>query len=206
MAQLSWGGQERMNLSPADQEFLLKLARDSIQLHLKGEKPPPLKSASPILQERRGAFVTLYRKGRLRGCIGYLEAVKPLGQTVMEMATAAAFHDPRFSPLRGEELADLEVEISVLSPMSLIKNSDEIEVGKHGLYIVRGLNRGLLLPQVATEYRWDRLTFLEQTCLKAGLPPDAWKNPVTQIYVFTAQIISEQPGKPGCLRQESKNP
>ena len=93
------------------------------------------------------------------------------------MAAAAAFQDPRFRPLQADELADLEIEISVLTPMRLIKSTDEIEVGKHGLYIVRGLNRGLLLPQVATEYHWDRRTFLEQTCNKAGLPPDAWKDP-----------------------------
>lgn len=188
-----------MTLSASDKDTLLKLARASIQAHFKGESPPPLKDPSPVLCEPRGAFVSLHRQGRLRGCIGYLEAVKPLGQTVVEMAAAAAFHDPRFLPLGEEELADLEIEISVLSPMRLIKKIEEIQVGQHGIYIVQGLNRGLLLPQVATEYRWNRLTFLEQTCCKAGLPPDAWKEG-TKIYVFTADIFSDHP------RQESKSP
>ena len=136
-------------------------------------------------------FVTLTRHGRLRGCIGYLKAVKPLLAAVQEMATAAAFHDPRFPALREEELADLELEISVLSPMHLIKNIDEIEVGRHGLYLERGSFQGLLLPQVATQYGWDRLTFLRQTCLKAGLDPDAWQDPATRIFVFTADILHE---------------
>jgi AmmeMemoRadiSam system protein A len=107
------------------------------------------------------------------------------------MAAAAAFHDPRFRPLTADELADLEIEISVLSPMRLISSTDEIEIGKHGLYIVNGFNRGLLLPQVATQYRWDRLPFLEQTCCKAGLPPDAWKDPHTEIYVFRADVFTD---------------
>ncbi len=114
------------------------------------------------------------------------------------MAAAAAFHDPRFRPLGKEELADLEVEISVLSPMRLIKNIDEIRVGTHGLYIVQGPCRGLLLPQVATEYHWDRLTFLAQTCGKAGLPASAWKDPDTKIYIFTAVIFGDNPRKAGC--------
>lgn len=201
-----WGGQGSMNLSIADQKLLLQVARDSIQAHLKDRPAPAVTSDSPVLCEARGAFVSLHRQGRLRGCIGYLEAVKPLLQTVREMAAAAAFHDPRFRPLRLEELPDLEIEISVLSPMKLINSTDEIEVGKHGLYMVKGPYRGLLLPQVATEYRWDRLTFLEQTSCKAGMPPDAWKNPRTQIYIFTADIFSDHPKKPGCVRQEPKSP
>lgn len=95
--------------------------------------------------------------------------------------------------MQASELPDLEIEISVLSPLRLIKNPDEIEVGQHGLYIVRGINRGLLLPQVATQYHWDRLTFLEQTCNKAGLPPDAWKDPHTQIYSFSAEVFADHP-------------
>jgi AmmeMemoRadiSam system protein A len=113
------------------------------------------------------------------------------------MAVAAAFQDPRFPPLGPEELADLELEISVLTPMQRIQKVEEIQVGKHGLYIVRGIYRGLLLPQVATEHNWDRLTFLEQTCAKAGLPADAWKDPAAQIYVFSAEIFSEPPSKSG---------
>ena len=146
-----------------------------------------------MLEEFRGAFVSLHRRGQLRGCIGYIEAVKPLLQTVREMAPAAAFQDPRFRPLQADELADLEIEISVLTPLKLIKSTDEIEVGRDGLYIVRGLNRGLLLPQVATQYHWDRQTFLEQTCNKAGLPGDAWKDPGTQIFIFRAEIFADHP-------------
>lgn len=192
-APLGWGGQAGMNLSTADQQLLLKVARDSIAAHLQGREPNPVKTSSPVLQEPRGAFVSLHRHGQLRGCIGYIEAIKPLLQTVRQMAVAAAFQDPRFRPLQADELADLEIEISVLSPLKLIKSTDEIQVGRDGLYIIKGLNRGLLLPQVATQYHWDRRTFLEQTCWKAGLPPDAWKDPGTQIYTFTAQIFADHP-------------
>lgn len=188
-----WGGQADMNLSTADKQLLLQAARDSIVAQLQGKAAAPVKASSPVLAELRGAFVSLHRRGQLRGCIGYIEALKPLLQTVTEMAPAAAFQDPRFRPLQADELADLEIEISVLTPMRLIKSVDEIEVGKHGLYIVRGLNRGLLLPQVATQYQWDRLTFLAQTCNKAGLPPDAWKDPNTQIFIFGAEIFSDHP-------------
>jgi AmmeMemoRadiSam system protein A len=194
-----------MHLSESDQKLLFQVARAGIQAHLKGETPALPKATSPSLGEPRGVFVTLTRQGRLRGCIGYLEAIKPLLPAVQEMAVAAAFNDPRFPPLREEELADLEMEISVLSPMRQIAKVEEIEVGKHGLYLVNGMYRGLLLPQVATEYKWDRLTFLQQTCGKAGLPPDAWKDPATRIYVFTAAILREHPqGAKG--RQESKSP
>lgn len=189
----SWGEQAGMNLTAADKQLLLKVARDSIAAQLTGKAATPIKTSAPVMKEPRGAFVSLHRHGQLRGCIGYIEAVKPLLQTVREMAPAAAFQDPRFRPLQADELADLEIEISVLTPMRLIQSTDEIEVGQHGLYIVRGLNRGLLLPQVATQYHWDRQTFLEQTCYKAGLPPDAWKDPNTQIYTFSAEIFADHP-------------
>lgn len=197
-AQRAWGDEAKMNLSDSDKKILLQIARDSIEAHLLDKSAPALKSLPRSLCEPRGAFVSLHRRGQLRGCIGFLEAVKPLGETVREMATAAAFHDPRFRPLGKGELADLEVEISVLSPMRLIKNIDEIQVGTHGLYIVQGPCRGLLLPQVATQYNWDRLTFLAQTCCKAGLPPNAWKEPDTKIYLFTAEVFGDNPRKAGC--------
>ena len=196
----SWGGETKMSISEADKQRLLQLARDSITAHLQGGASPSLAGASPLLGERRGVFVTLHRRGQLRGCIGYLEAVKPLGQAVVEMAAAAAFHDPRFAPLRAEELADLEVEISVLTPMQRLERAEDIQVGQDGLYLEKGSNRGLLLPQVAVQYRWDRTTFLQQTCCKAGLPPDAWKDADTRIYTFTAEIFSEHPKKPGSPR------
>ena len=194
----AWGNEANMNLSDADKKLLLRIARGSIEAHLLDKPAPSLEAVPRSLCESRGAFVSLHRQGQLRGCIGYLEAVKPLGQAVREMAAAAAFHDPRFRPLGKEELADLEVEISVLSPMRLVKNIEEIEVGTHGLYIVQGSCRGLLLPQVATEYNWDRLTFLAQTCCKAGLTSSAWKDPDTKIYLFTAEIFGDNPRKAGC--------
>jgi AmmeMemoRadiSam system protein A len=206
LAQPVGGEQKPMSLSQPDKEFLLKLARTGIRVHLQGETLPPLKNPAPHLCEPRGVFVSLHRQGQLRGCIGYLEAVKPLVQAVPEMAAAAAFHDPRFRPLGAEELADLEIEISVLTPMRRIDKVQEIQVGKHGLYIVRGSSRGLLLPQVATEYKWDRTAFLEHTCGKAGLPPDAWQDAATQIHVFTAEIFSDHSPKAGSLGQESKSP
>ncbi|MEJ2092029.1 MAG: AmmeMemoRadiSam system protein A [Syntrophobacterales bacterium] len=182
-----------MELSAADQELLFKVARDSIKAHLKGEQAVLPQTTSPVLSQPRGLFVTLNRQGRLRGCIGYLEAVIPVLAAVQEMALAAAFRDPRFPPLREEELADLEVEISILSPMRLIKDVDEIQVGRHGLFMARGPCRGLLLPQVATEYGWDRFTFLQQTCRKAGLPADAWKDPATKFFwhSFWPGIVSQ---------------
>jgi AmmeMemoRadiSam system protein A len=200
-----WGGQQAMNLTDADKTLLLQQARASIEAHLSDKSVPPVTDPSPVLGERRGAFVSLHRRGDLRGCIGYLEAAKPLLQTIQEMAAAAAFHDPRFKPLKPEELADLEIEISVLTPMQLIKSTDEIQMGKHGLYIVQGFCRGLLLPQVATQYHWDRLAFLQQTCCKAGLAPDAWKEPSTKIYTFTADVFAEHPQTGGCFKQEPKS-
>ena len=188
----SWGEPTDMNLTPADKQLLLQVARDSIAARLTGKAAAPVKTAAPVMQERRGAFVSLHRQGQLRGCIGYIDAVKPLLQTVQEMAPAAAFHDPRFRPLQADELADLEIEISVLTPMKLIKSTDEIEVGKHGILISRGINQGVLLPQVATECGWDREAFLKFTCSKAALPDDAWQDAQTKIEIFSAQVFSEK--------------
>jgi AmmeMemoRadiSam system protein A len=133
----------------------------------------------------------LKKSGQLRGCIGYIKAYKPLGETVQEMAIAAAFNDPRFPSLKSDELQQLTFEISVLSPFKRIKDVNEIEVGKHGLYIVRGYNSGLLLPQVAIEYKWDRETFLKETCHKAGLPLQAWMDEETEIYIFSAEYFGD---------------
>ena len=184
-----------MDLTAADQEVLFRVARQSIQAYLKGEKAALPQAPSKVLSQPSGVFVTLHWQGRLRGCIGYLEAMKPLLTAVQEMAVAAAFNDPRFPPLRQEELADLDVEISILTPMRQIKNTEEIQVGRDGIYLQRGPYRGLLLPQVATEYGWDRVTFLKQTCVKAGLPPDAWEDPATRISIFSATILHEPPKK-----------
>jgi AmmeMemoRadiSam system protein A len=195
LASPSFGGEKSMDISTADQELLFRVARESIKAHFKGEKSVLPQVTSPILNTSSGVFVTLHRHGQLRGCIGYLEACKPLLASVQEMAVAAAFGDPRFPPLREDELADLDIEISVLSPMHQIKNIDEIQVGRDGIYIERGGHRGLLLPQVATEYGWDRLTLLKQTCTKAGLPQNAWEDPASRIFIFSAKILHEPPKK-----------
>jgi len=155
----------------------------------RGKAVPEFNVDSPTLKENRGAFVTITKKGQLRGCIGYIEGRGPLHKTVEEVAEAAAFGDPRFGSVTEKELPDLEYEISVLTPLQRITDVKEIEVGKHGIYMKKGWNSGLLLPQVATEYGWDRQTFLEHTCQKAGLPTNAWKDKSTEIYIFSADIF-----------------
>jgi AmmeMemoRadiSam system protein B/AmmeMemoRadiSam system protein A len=174
----------------ADEKAMLhRIARETIQAKCLGKAPPTFQGVSARLKEPRGAFVTLQKNGELRGCIGHIVAVSPLVETVSEMAVAAAFHDPRFAPLRADELKDLNIEISVLTPMKRVDTVDEIQVGVHGIYMVKGSRSGLLLPQVATEYGWDRLMFLENTCRKAGLPKDAWKEKETEIHIFSADVF-----------------
>lgn len=177
-----------MSLTSLEKDQLKSLARRTIESILfgkdKGELP-----LSETLQEKNGAFVTIKHKGQLRGCIGYIKAMLPLHETISEMALQAAFHDPRFSPLGKDEWKDVDIEISVLTPLKKIEDVNEIEVGLHGLYIEKGSRSGLLLPQVASEYHWDSITFLENTCNKAGLPKDAWKSETANIYVFSADIF-----------------
>jgi len=181
-----------MELTDQEKRTLLEIAKRAIISKAGNKELPKLTMDLPILKEKRGAFVTLKKRGHLRGCIGYIKAVKPLGDTVQEMAIAAAFHDPRFPSVKDEEIRELSFEISVLSPLQKIHNIEDIEVGKHGLYIVRGYNSGLLLPQVAIEYGWDRESFLKETCYKAGLPPKAWKDKETEIYIFSADYFSDK--------------
>jgi len=176
-------------LKDQDKELLLEIAKTAIKVELKGEQAPEWHIDSESLRDHRGAFVTLKKRDHLRGCIGYIQAVKPLYLTIQEMAKAAAFQDPRFSPLRADELEDLTLEISVLTPLVELKEVNDLEVGLHGLYIVKGYSSGLLLPQVAMAYHWDRLRFLEETCLKAGLSPQAWKEKDTKIYIFSADVF-----------------
>jgi hypothetical protein len=182
-----------VKLSAADRELLRRIALTSVEYAARGEGPPQALLAEALLKaalaERYGAFVTLKRHGELRGCIGNIVGTAPLGETVAQMAKAAATADPRFPPLKPEELKGLELEISVLTPLEPVIDPKDIVVGRHGLFIVYGNNRGLLLPQVATEQGWDRETFLEQTCWKAGLPPGAWRNPGAQIYKFSAEVF-----------------
>lgn len=181
-----------MGLSEQEKEYLLKLARQSIVNAVLGKEAPIPEMSTPVLSENRGAFVTIKKRGELRGCIGYIMAVKPLAETICEMAQAAALRDPRFAPVTEGELDKLELEISVLTPIQEVKDVNSIEVGKDGLIIKRGHFQGLLLPQVPTEYGWDRETFLAQTCRKAGLPPDAWKLEDTEISSFRAEVFGEK--------------
>jgi uncharacterized protein len=180
-----------MELTDKEKNVLLDIAKSTIEAKINHKDIPEVKIDSETLKQKRGAFVTLKKRGQSRGCIGYIKAYKPLWETVQEMAVAAAFHDPRFPSLKADEVNQLTFEISVLSPLKRIKKIDEIEVGKHGLYIISGYNSGLLLPQVATEYGWDRETFLKETCYKAGLPPQAWKNAETEIYIFSADYFGD---------------
>jgi AmmeMemoRadiSam system protein A len=182
-------GTEEEGFSENEKEFLHRLALEAIEHHLLGQPMPSREGETQRLSEERGAFVTLKTRGQLRGCIGHTQPIKPLSQTIIDMAQAAAFQDPRFPPLSEKELPDLEIEISALTPFRQIQDIEEIMVGKHGLFIERGFNAGLLLPQVATEYHWNTITFLEHTCQKAGLPKEAWKDSRTNIYVFSAEIF-----------------
>ncbi len=178
-------------LSKSEKQFLLEVARASAGAAVRNETAPRRGECPPAALQPSGAFVTLREKGELRGCIGYIEAIKSMVDAVRDVAAKAATQDPRFAPVSPEELQEIEIEISVISPMKKIKGVDEIEVGKHGLLLERGMSRGLLLPQVATEYGWDRETFLNQTARKAGLEPTAWKKPGTTISIFTAEIFDE---------------
>lgn len=177
-------------LSEQEKETLLTVARQSIKTYLEENKPHAFEIALPTLLEKRGAFVTLKTGHQLRGCIGTFVTEKSLHETAAEMAISAATRDPRFHPLDLNELDKVRIEISVLSKLNLIDDVSEIEVGKHGIFIVKGYRRGVLLPQVAIENMWDRNTFLGSTCIKAGLQPDAWKEGC-EIYIFTAEIFGE---------------
>lgn len=180
-----------MRLSDDTRRQLLALARNAIAAAVHGRvfQPP----ASPDeATEPSGAFVTIHQWGELRGCIGQIEARQPLVAAVVQCAVSAATRDPRFPPLTARELGPgTEIEISVLTPMQPVISREEIEVGRDGLLVEQGSRSGLLLPQVATEWGWDRETFLAQTCRKAGLPLDAWQHGA-EIYKFQAEIFSER--------------
>jgi AmmeMemoRadiSam system protein A len=179
-------------LSPSEQKELLALARKTIEDKLLRKKVRPVHTESDNLAKTRGAFVSLHKQGNLRGCIGTFMATQPLTNTIQNMAMAAALKDPRFPSLRLEEMDEIDLEISVLSPLRSARDIKEIQVGQHGVFITRDACSGVLLPQVATEYNWDRKTFLEHTCTKADLPKDAWKDPKTKIEIFSAQVFSEK--------------
>ena len=178
-------------LNKEEKRRLMEIAKASVIEAVTGKKQPAIVVTEERLKENCGAFVTLKKHGELRGCIGYIVAVKPLYETVKDVAKSAAINDHRFLPVTEAELKELEFEISALTPLTRIKSIEEIEVGKHGLVMKRGYNSGLLLPQVATEYGWDKETFLEHTCRKSGLSRDAWKDPSTEIYIFSAEVFGE---------------
>lgn len=177
-------------LTDDDKRMLLTIARKTIERYLETGETPEFEVADR-LRRPGAAFVTLNKRGQLRGCIGQTVAVRPLHETVAYCAIEAAVSDPRFPPVTSDELDDIHIEISVLTPLQRISALDEIEVGRDGLMIVMGNYRGLLLPQVATDYGWDRTEFLQQTCRKAGLPRDAYTSDRAEIYRFQAVIFEE---------------
>lgn len=177
-------------LSEDDRKLLLALARQAIVSAVRNERLRDLIPRHGVFSQRHGVFVTLHLRGSLQGCIGVTEPSEPLGEAVARCAVCAALEDPRFSPLRPAQLPDLRIEISLLSPLQPI-HPDQVVIGLHGLFLRRGPQRGLLLPQVALEHGMSRETFLEQTCRKAGLLADAWRDPETEILAFTCEVIAE---------------
>ena len=175
--------------STSERAILLTLAHEAIAAALEN-RPISLTAPSPHLEEPRGAFTTVYCRGELRGCVGYVLPQAPLYRSVAETARAAAFDDTRFPAITPAELPGVRISLSILSPLRPIR-AEDIAIGRHGLLISRGGRRGLLLPQVPTEHGWDRIMFLEQTCHKAGLPPSAWREGAT-IEAFTAEVFGDK--------------
>jgi len=188
-------GQSGLDLTREEEELALHLVRTSIAAALQRRKTPEIPSLPEIFSKPAAVFVTLHKAGRLRGCIGSIQARDSLDTSIRASAVNAAFQDPRFPPVEEEELEHLSCEISILSPFRLIRRPDEISVGRDGLMIRQHLRRGLLLPQVAVEQDWDAVTFLGQTCRKAGLPIDTWRDPSALIYAFSARVIEEEEAK-----------
>ena len=180
-----------LQLAEADQQLLLQIARNAVQAYLNGQRPPLPDPPPETLMESLGIFVSVHKGGELRGCIGSILATNPLYRSTAECAIAAAVGDPRFMPLTQKELVDVDFEISVLSSPEYVQDVKHIEVGKHGLLISKNSARGLLLPQVASERGWSRERFLQETCKKAGLRSDDWKEDAT-IQCFTALVFSEK--------------
>jgi len=179
-------------MDAAQRQILLAIARETVRATVAGTPPPAPQSDDPALAACCGCFVTLKSRGRLRGCIGQFTSDQPLIELVVEMAEASASKDPRFfdHPLTVRDLSNLEIEISVLSPLECTDNPLNLQLGVHGIYIKRGYAAGCFLPQVATETGWTKEEFLSFCCShKAGLPPDAWKDPQTEVYLFTAEVF-----------------
>ena len=184
---------QRITLSRQEQQQLLQLARKSVETAVReGKLFEPAEVSSASLAGARGAFVTLTKKSQLRGCIGYTVPMKPLYLTVRDVAAFAALRDSRFPPVSESELGELQYEISVLTPFRRMQDVNELRLGEHGLLVRRGDEMGVLLPQVATEQRWDRKTFLQQACLKAGLDENAWRDEETDVFLFSATVFGER--------------
>lgn len=182
-----------ISLNGAEKDALMKIAKASVLAAVKERKVYPATSnGMAVLEQDRGAFVTLNKHGQLRGCIGYIAPMKPLYLTVRDVAASAALEDPRFRPVELRELGDITYDVSVMSPLRRVIDLKQIKVGEHGLVVWKGDKEGLLLPQVPVEQKWDRMTFIEQTCMKAGLPADAWKDEGIDIFMFTALVFGEQ--------------
>ncbi|RAP53255.1 MAG: AMMECR1 domain-containing protein [Methanosphaera sp. rholeuAM270] len=185
------------NLTQEEGQLLIKIARDNIEAYLKGGQLTLPKNLPEIFHEKLGVFVTLSLNSNLRGCIGYPEPYFPLIDALLDVSISAAFDDPRFNPLSLKEFDKIKIEVSVLTKPTLMEVNeyddyhDLIEIGRDGLIIEDDYHRGLLLPQVPTEQKWDTLTFLENLCYKAGLPKNSWKDDNTKIYSFQAQIFEE---------------
>jgi AmmeMemoRadiSam system protein A len=182
---------EASSLAAEDKEELLVMARQTIAHFLETGTFPHFTVTQPGFLQERGAFVTLKKQGELRGCMGHLIGDRPLYLVVQNVAVSAAVADQRFPPVSKEELSDLEIEISVLSPLEQVESVDQIQVGLHGVIIHRGLNQAVYLPQVALEQGWGREEMLESLCLKAGLSKEAWKKEGTRFHVFTAEVFEE---------------
>ncbi len=189
-------------MTVGDRKALLALARSSVESAAK-RLPPPEIPDGEIFRLQGGAFVTLKAGGVLRGCIGHFTGLGTLGETVRAMAREAAVGDPRFMPVAPEETVSLSIEISVLSPMEPVDPSD-VKPGVHGLYVRMGHRAGTLLPQVASEYGWGREEFLSHTCMKAGLAPDAWRDPAARLFSYTAEVFSENDIKDGLKKMKKE--
>ena len=186
-----------MAISQQDRKTLLRLARESVAATVGRLSPPSAPPAAGALAQKRGCFVTLRNQDRLRGCIGTFSPTRPLAEQIIQMAAAAA-RDPRFiyEPVTADEVKDLTIGLSILSKLEPIANPLDIELGVHGIYIMRGGASGCFLPEVATETGWSKEEFLTQCCAgKAGLAPDAWRDPQTKVHVFTSERFSDQGGQ-----------
>ena len=182
-----------MSIGKEDRARLVKLARSAVEARVTGRKMPKEDAPSGLLAEKRGCFVTLTNRGQLRGCIGSFEPRQPLGRTIVEMGAAAA-SDPRFvtNPIVSFELPELTVEVSVLTPLTETSEPQKLQVGEHGIYIVRGPSRGCFLPEVATDQGWTAEEFLSHCCTgKAALPADAWRQEGTTVYLFSSEKFCE---------------